>query len=88
MTVAIVFVLGIANFAALSAVLKSGHPLIARLAGRDRTIASRLVLLFEFGLLFAALLLARGGLGGAAIGYALYTGLNALSAWLVLTGRI
>ena len=88
MAIAIIFLLGIGNFAACRAVLASGHPLLARLPSRDRRIASRLVLGFEFGLLVASLALVRSGWSGAALGYGLYTAINGLSAWLVLTRRL
>ena len=44
--------------------------------------------LLVFAVLLAAMLLAAHGWGGMAWAYAAYSALNAISAWLILSGRI
>ena len=51
-------------------------------------LGGRLTLLTEFLILLAALMLAANGWPGLAWAYLIYTVLNALAAWLILTGRI
>lgn len=87
-TLAIPFVLGMANFALHKAVLESGHPALDLLPRRIHAAGARLTLAFEFALLLGAMLLVANGSVFAAIAYACYAALNAISAWLVLSGRI
>ncbi len=84
----IVFLLGVVNFALHSAVLRSGHELLAQMPGFVRSLGGRLTLIAEFLVLLAALLLVANGWGGLVWVYAGYSGLNVVSAWLLLTGRI
>lgn len=88
MEVALIFVLGIANFAMHRAVLESGHPLLDQLPGSRRGGGRRMTLFFEFGILLAAMLLTANGWPTLAWAYLLYSGLNALTAWMILTGRV
>ena len=85
---AILFMLGIGNFAVHKAVLNSGHPMLDALPGFYRANAGRLALWFEFALLLAAMLLAGNGWPGMAIAYGIYSLLNYGTAWLVLTDRM
>lgn len=88
MAIAILFVLGIGNFALHRAVLESGHPLLRRmprLAGGRRGSGS---LLLEFAVLLAAMLLAANGWTAIVWFYIGYSALNALAAWLILGGRV
>ena len=87
-SLALLFVLGIGNFAMHRAVLESGHPMVAQMPGFVRALGGRLTLLAEFLVLLAAMALAANGWVQVVWAYAGYTLLNAASAWLVLTGRI
>ena len=87
MIVAIIFALGIANFALNRAVLDSGHELVAQFPGLfgGKGLVS---LGFEFAVLLAAMLFAANGSPGVIWAYAIYSGANAVAAWLVLSQRI
>ncbi len=87
MPVAIIFILGIANFAMHKAVIESRHPMLDQARWLSTKRGKRAALGLEFGVLLAAMLLAAHGWPELAIGYALYTSLNALTAWLILSGR-
>ena len=92
MAFVLIFLLGIANFAAHKAVLESGHPMIARIPlMRSRPFGGRfgtLSLLLEFILLFATMLFLSEGYHAIVWVYALYSLSNIASAWALLTGRI
>jgi hypothetical protein len=85
---AVIFTLGVVNFALHSAVLDSGHPLVRQMPGFVRLLGGRLTLLAEFLVLLAAMLLAANGWAGLVWAYGGYSALNALSAWLILSGRM
>ncbi|WP_299195825.1 hypothetical protein [uncultured Erythrobacter sp.] len=85
---AIIFMLGIANFALHRAVLESGHPLLGQMPGFVQSLGGRLTYLAEFLVLLAAMALAANGWPGLVWAYGLYSALNAVSAWLMLSGRI
>lgn len=84
----VIFLLGIANFALHSAVLNSGHPMLDQMPDIVQALGGRLTLLAEFLVLLAAMLLAANGWDGLVWVYGGYSALNAVSAWLVLSGRI
>lgn len=86
--VVLIFVLGVANFALHSAVLKSGHPLVDQMPEAMRSLGGRLSLVAEFCVLVVAMLLAANGWSALAWIYAGYSALNCVSAWLILTRRI
>ncbi|MDA7787621.1 hypothetical protein N8940_00120 [Sphingomonadaceae bacterium] len=88
MIIALIFALGTANFAMHKAVLESGHPLLTQLPGGRRPGRVRLTLVLEFLVLLAAMLLAANGWPQAAYAYLFYSAINALSAWLILSGRM
>lgn len=88
MVIALLFALGVANFAVHRAVLESGHPVLDALPHLFRHGKGRISLLFEFLVLLAAMLLASNGWPGAAILYGCYSLLNLLAGWLMLDGRI
>ncbi len=88
MAVVFIFLLGIANFALHKAVLESGHPLLGRMPWFVHMLGGRLTLVSEFLVLLAALLLVANGWPALAWAYLLYSVLNVLSAWLILTDRI
>ena len=85
---AIIFLLGIVNFALNRAVFDAGHPLLARLPRSSRLLGSRAALVSEFAVLFFALLLSVRGWPGYAWAYAGYTALNGFAAWMILRGRL
>ena len=77
MAFVLIFLLGIANFAAHKAVLESGHPMIARIPlMRSRPFGDRfgpVSLILEFILLFATMLFLSEGYHAIAWVYALYS---------------
>jgi Flp pilus assembly protein TadG len=82
------FFLGIGNFAMHKAVVESGHPFVedtkryfGAYFGRNGSY------LVEFAILAGAMLMAFGGSGWIVAVYTLYTSFNALSAWLLLSGK-
>ena len=88
MPVAIIFFLGIANFAMHKAVIESRHPLLEQAHWLSTKGGQRAALALEFTVLLTAMLLAANGWPGLAIAYGIYTCLNGLTAWLLLSGRV
>lgn len=88
MLIALVFLLGIGNFAVHKAVLESRHPAFERVPQPLRKRASQATLAAEFVLLLGTLLLVASGHPGWAWGYLAYSALNGLSGWLILSRRI
>lgn len=88
MTILLIFMLGIGNFAMHKAVIESRHPLVGRMPVFAYAAGRRLALAFEFVVLFAAMLLAANGYPALVWAYLLYTCVNGLAAWLILSGRI
>lgn len=88
MGILIIFLLGIANFALNRAVLESGHPMLRVWRWHKTSPLGRMSLALEFVLLLSAMLLVYAGRSGWGIGYAIYSALNALAAWSVLSRRI
>ena len=84
----VTFLLGVANFAMLKAVLESGHRLIGRMPWFVYMLGGRGSLVVEFLLLLGAMLLVGTGSPGWAWAYAGYTAFNAVAAWLILTRRV
>ncbi|MDE2435013.1 MAG: hypothetical protein KGM49_02015 [Sphingomonadales bacterium] len=88
MALFVTFLLGIANFVLHKAVVESRHPLLDAVPGFFHLFGGRLGLLAEFALLLGALILvARGSVLWAGL-YAGYSGVNALAAWLILSGKV
>ncbi|GAA0265970.1 hypothetical protein GCM10009127_01690 [Alteraurantiacibacter aestuarii] len=88
MGVAIIFLLGIANFTMHRAVLESGHAMVRSIAAPGSVFGPRVTLALEFALLLAAMLLVGNGMALWGWAYALYTAGNGLAAWLILSRRI
>ncbi len=88
MAILIIFLLGIGNFALHRAIMDSGHPLLDQLPWFYHALSSRLSLVVEFLMLLGGLLLASEGNALGALGYLAYSLLNAVSAWLILSGRV
>ncbi len=81
--------LGIGNFAMHRAVIESGHPFVedSKLHfGKHFGKYSSYII--EFVILTGSMLFAAAGYGIAAAVYVLYSVLNALAAWLLLSGRV
>lgn len=87
MLLALVLLLGMANFALHRAVLESAHPLLARTPW-FRMLGGKFSLSLEFVMLLGAALLAGEGVALWVWLYAGYTLANAGSAWLILSGRV
>ena len=85
---ALVFALGVANFALHKAVLESGHPMVGRMPWFVHMLGGRGTLVVEFLVLLAALLLVATGAAAWGWGYLGYSVLNAVAAWIILTGRV
>ncbi|MET0251295.1 MAG: hypothetical protein ABW203_03870 [Novosphingobium sp.] len=88
MAILITFLLGIGNFTLHKAVMESGHPLLGRMPWFYHALGGRFSLIVEFLMLLAALLFVAQGFTGATIAYVIYSSLNTVSAWLILTGRV
>lgn len=87
MALFLVLMFGMANFALHRAVLERGHHFLDS-SRWFQLLGGQFSLAVEFAMLLgAALLVGQGGLGWAWF-YALYSAVNAASAWLILTGRI
>jgi hypothetical protein len=87
MMLGIVFLFGMANFAAHKAMLESRHPLLHELPVALLANGGRLSLLVEFGVLLAAMALAANEWPAAPWIYGFYTAINCIGAWLLLTRR-
>lgn len=88
MGVAIIFLLGIANFAMHRAVLESGHEMVRIMSAEGSLFSPRITLGLEFALLLVAMLLVGNGFAIWGWAYGLYSCANGLTAWLILTRRI
>jgi hypothetical protein len=88
LAIIVIFLLGIGNFALHSAVLDSGHPLVGQMPRFVQALGGRLTLVAEFIVLLAAMLLSANGWPGLVWAYGVYSVLNALSAWLILSRKI
>ena len=88
MALVAIFLLGIGNFALHRAVVDSGHRMVASLPLGPGSLGRRVLLATEFLILLVAMLLAANGWPALVWAYLIYTGINALTAWLILKGRI
>ena len=88
MALLFVFLLGIANFAMHRAVLESGHPILAQVSWLYQSLGGRLSLIAEVLMLLGSLLLVSTGSTGWAWGYGLYSAVNGVSSWVILTRRL
>lgn len=82
------FLMGIANFAMHKAVAESGHPFVedtkryfGRYFGQHASYG------IEFVVLLGALWFAQEGSTVIVLVYWIYTGINGIATWLLLTGR-
>lgn len=88
MPLILAFLMGVANFAMHRAVLESRHPMLTQMPLMFRSGGGRVGYALEFAVLLGSMLMVAHGSAGWAIAYGCYTGVNALSAWAILTGRI
>jgi hypothetical protein len=88
MAILIIFLLGVGNFALHRAIINSGHPLVMQMPWLTHVLSRRFSLVLEYLILVGGLLLAAEGVAWGALGYLLYSLLNALSAWLILSGKV
>jgi len=88
MGIAILFLLGIGNFAMHKAVLESGHPMLGQVPWFFHILGGRFSLFVEFFMLLGAMLMVAAGSIGWAWAYLGYSALNGLAAWLILSGRV
>ena len=85
---AIIAVLGIANFALHRAVLERGFLMSGQLPEFLVSVGRKLALTAEFAVLLLAMLLAANGWPELAWAYLAYSALNAMAAWLILSRRV
>ena len=89
MALAVLFFLGIGNFAMHKAVIESRHTLAGRMPWFVHMLGSgRFGLGVEFLVLLGSMLMVSQGSLGWAWGYAFYTVANAAAAWLILSNRV
>lgn len=88
MAILIIFLLGVGNFALHQAIMDSDHPLLDQLPWFYHALSSRFSLFVEFLMLLGGLLLASEGVAWGALAYLAYSLLNAISAWLILSGKV
>ncbi len=88
MAILIIFLLGVGNFALHRAIMESGHPLLGQMPWFYHALSRRLSMVVEFMMLLGGLLLAAEGVAWGPLGYLVYSLLNAVSAWLILSGRV
>jgi hypothetical protein len=81
------FICGVVNFAMHKAVIESRHPLLEQLPWFFHSLGGRLGLVVEFGMLLGCMLMIAGGSLSWAWGYLLYSLVNALAAWMILSHR-
>ncbi|ABC64668.1 hypothetical protein [Erythrobacter litoralis] len=87
MLIVIVFMLGIANFAMHSAVMRSGHPVLQDVPWLATKGGRRIAMALEFLILAAALSLARMGFPMSGWAYGFYSACNGIAAWMILSRR-
>ncbi len=88
MALILIFLLGIGNFTVHKAVLESRHPLLGQVPWFFHLLGGKFSLMVEFAMLLGALLMVEQGSPNWAWFYAGYSGVNAFSAWLILTRRV
>jgi hypothetical protein len=88
MAIFVLFILGIANFAMHKAVLESGHPLMGQVPWIYPLLSGRISLVVEFVMLAGSMLMVAAGSMGWAWGYAFYSAVNVVAAWLIVTHRV
>ena len=88
MAILVTFLLGIGNFALHKAVIESRHPVVSLLPRFLIGAGGRGSMVAEFAILLAVMLLVANGHAGWGWAYLLYSGSNAVAAWLILSHRM
>lgn len=88
MAIALIFLLGVANFAMHRAVMESGHEMVRTMTSGGSPFSPRIMMVIEFCLLLVSLLLVAYGHTGWGWAYAIYSLANGAAAWAILTRRI
>lgn len=88
MAILLTFLLGVGNFALHKAVLESRHPVVALLPRFLVGAGGRGSMIAEFAILLAVMLLIANGHTGWIWAYLVYSGSNAVAAWLILSHRM
>jgi hypothetical protein len=85
----LIFLCGIANFALHKATMESDHPMALQMrAAFSRFLGGYGSYMLEFLILLSALSFAALGWTIALPAYLVYSGMNALAGWAILTGKI
>jgi hypothetical protein len=87
MAIILTFLLGIGNFAMHKAVLESRHPILAQMPWFE-LMGGRFSMGLEFLLLVGALLLAASGHPSWGWAYFVYSALNGIAGWLIVSRRV
>jgi hypothetical protein len=82
------FICGVLNFAMHKAVLESRHPLLNQLPWMFHSLGKRAGFAVEFVMLLGSMMMIAAGSTGWAWGYLIYSLVNGLAAWLILSHRI
>lgn len=88
MALIVTFLLGIGNFACHTAVLGSGHGVLAQISSSTLQLLRRASFVLEFSLLCGALYAVDTGQLHWVWFYAGYTLINAGAAWSIISGRV
>jgi hypothetical protein len=82
------FLCGVLNFAMHKAVLESRHPLLGQLPWFFHLLGGRLGMAVEFVMLLGCMLMIASGSLAWVWGYLIYSLVNGLAAWLILSHRL
>jgi hypothetical protein len=89
MPTVIIFLCGIANFALHKATMESDHPMALQMrAAFSRFLRGWGSYMLEFLILLSALSFAAMGYTIALPAYIVYTGMNGVAGWAILSGKI
>ncbi|WP_033925517.1 hypothetical protein [Sphingomonas sp. 35-24ZXX] len=88
MAIILIFLCGIINFALHKATMESDHPMAVQMRGIFRHFMRGWgTYLLEYLILLSALSFAALGYTIALPAYIVYTGMNGVAGWAILTGR-
>lgn len=82
------FLCGVLNFAMHKAVIESHHPLLRQMPWMFHAGGRGVGFVIEFVMLTGSMLMIASGSTGWALGYLVYSLVNSLAAWLILSNRI
>lgn len=85
----LIFVCGVINFACHKATIESGHPVMEQTRrGLQKFAGGYGSYILEFIILLSAMGFSSMGSAIAMPTYLIYTAMNGLAAWLILSGRM